>query len=65
MTKKQIKTVGEALVIIKELQDICKKQREEITRLKQKGILHTEGYNNLKGQYKKDFFDKIIKKEND
>tara|TARA_R110000868_G_C10972986_1_gene771117 strand:+ start:13456 stop:13650 length:195 start_codon:yes stop_codon:yes gene_type:complete len=34
MTKKQIKTVSEALVVIKDLQLICKRQRDEITHLK-------------------------------
>lgn len=36
MTKdiKQIRTVSEALVIIKKLQSICKEQREEINDLK-------------------------------
>jgi len=36
MTKdiKQIKTVAEALIIIRKLQNICKEQREEIEGLK-------------------------------
>lgn len=32
--KQKIKSISEALAIIKELQDICKKQREEIRELK-------------------------------
>jgi hypothetical protein len=35
MTKQQINSVSEAILIIKELQKICKEQREEIRRLKQ------------------------------
>ena len=31
--KKQIKTIAEALLIIKELQTICKRQRKEIENL--------------------------------
>ena len=31
--KQQIKTIAEALVIIKELQTICKRQRKEIENL--------------------------------
>jgi len=33
MNKKQIKTVAEALEVIKQLQTICKEQREKIKRL--------------------------------
>lgn len=53
MTKQKITSISESIQIIKELQNICKAQREEIKVLKQKVLVYETKY---KGDEKvKDF----------
>lgn len=52
--KTLIKTITEALTIIKELQEICKKQRLEIAELKENLVYSSRTKKNLKVHNQKD-----------